>query len=243
MKIGLCTKRLNQSNWYEELKSLGINVVEISGRSAKLYLKESWLEKIKPFLKGYQLSLHSRTTGVFHKNEVFTQAEIGTLKAEIELAKILGINEIIFHLKNDKLSDEEAAQLRKVIDCAKKNNVEMIYESNGILVGEVALDFLSRFPDVNYNLDLGHLSVGVGRKMLGMDLEDFLAKIRDRTVYVHAHGNNGLTDEHKTLREGTLDWRTVLDLLDHSKIRKIISETASKEYDDKNLEDLNNYLS
>jgi sugar phosphate isomerase/epimerase len=43
-------------------------------------------------------------------------------------------------------------------------------------------------------------------------------------LYVHASNNSGQRDEHIGLEDGTLDWRHVLDMLDFSKIVKIIIE-------------------
>jgi hypothetical protein len=38
---------------------------------------------------------------------------------------------------------------------------------------------VEKFPFDGYCLDLGHLNVAVGRKILGMDLMDFINKIKD----------------------------------------------------------------
>ena len=62
-----------------------------------------------------------------------------------------------------------------------------------------------------------------------MDLNEFVDKIKSRVIYVHAHNNNGLHDEHKSLEKGTLDWKFVLDKLDFSKIRKIMMEVRTTE--------------
>jgi len=100
----------------------------------------------------------------------------------------------------------------------------MIYESNGFFYGKTCLDILKRFPKLKYNLDLGHLNTALGNKTLCMSLDEFINKIKDRVVYIHAHNNNGKKDEHVSLEKGTLDWKHVLNMLDLSKIRKIIIE-------------------
>ena len=58
---------------------------------------------------------------------------------------------------------------------------------------------------------------------LGMPVEEFLKKIRNKVVYLHLH-NNGGEDNHQGLDEGNLDWRSILDQLDMKKVGKIISE-------------------
>jgi sugar phosphate isomerase/epimerase len=105
----------------------------------------------------------------------------------------------------------------------------MIYESNHKFYSKTCLDVLNSFPRLNYNLDLGHLNTSIGCKTLGMDLNNFLDKIKSRVVYIHAHNNNGINDEHKSLDKGTLDWREVLNRLNIFKARKIIIEIKTKE--------------
>lgn len=232
-KIGVSTKCLNPKRWYKEIAGCGFKTIEIGKRSAKLYLDPEWIEKkLKPHLKDFDLSLHSGTVKVFTDNPQFTITELNMLKSEVLICEMLGIKELVFHLKHDKLSDDEASQLREVIDFAKEHNIEMIYESNGIIVADVVYDFLERFPDVNYNLDLGHMNNGYGRDMLGCEIDEFVKKIKDRVVYIHAHNNSGKKDSHSSLDDGTLDWKHVFDMLDMSIVKKIIIEIS-------NLDDVN----
>jgi len=69
-----------------------------------------------------------------------------------------------------------------------------------------------------------------------------LFKNKNRVIYIHAHNNNGKIDEHKALSEGTLNWKKILDMLDLTKVKKIISETRSLKDDIKNIKDLKKYL-
>jgi len=86
------------------------------------------------------------------------------------------------------------------------------------------------------------LNTSIGNKKLGMKLDDFLLKVKDRVVYIHAHNNNGKEDEHKSLDEGTLDWVHVLNKLDLKKVRKIIMECRGGESFRKTEKLLKNYL-
>lgn len=241
-KIGITTSIFNQKKWYKEIKDSEYRVLEIGKRTATIYLDPVWIDKIKPFLKDFDLSIHSGTVKVFTENSQFTITELNMLKSEILICEMIGAKELIFHLKHDKLTEKEESELREIIDFSKEHNVEMIYESNGIIVADVALDFLKRFPDINYNLDLGHLNNGYGRGMLGCELDEFINNIKDRVVYIHAHNNSGKKDEHIALRNGTLDWKNVLDLLDLSNVKKIIMEVRTINDINKTKEDLNEYF-
>ena len=240
-KIGITTSTLDQKTWYAQVRAQPYRVLEIGKRSARMYLDPEWVAKITPRLEGFDLSMHSGTTKVFTSNEQFTTTELEVLKSEIVLCGMIGAKELVFHLKHEVLTDDEAYRLRDVVDFAKEHAVEMLYESNGILVADVALDFLKRFPDVNYVLDLGHLNNGYGRGMLGCTIDDFIGRVRDRVVYVHAHNNPGTSDDHRALRDGTLDWRHVLDLLDPDRVRKIIMEVRTLEDILTSKEDLDAY--
>ena len=241
-KIGITTKPFNPKNWYKEIGESGFKVLEIGKRTAKFYLDPEWINKLKPYLEGFDLSLHSGTIKVFTENPQFTITELNMLKSEVLICEMIGAKELIFHLKHDKLTEDEISRLREVIDFAKEHNIEMIYESNGIIVADVVYDFLERFPDVNYNLDLGHMNNGYGRGMLGCEIDEFINKIKDRVVYIHAHNNSGKKDEYKALRDGTLDWKHVLSLLNLSIVKKIMIEIA--DFDDiiKTKTDLKEYF-
>jgi len=228
-KIGLKA----DPTYFDWHKDLGYQVLEIGSKDPSLKLNIIKILDSKRVLEGKELSMHTQTSRVFsckgHGVPEFSYAEIKMLEVEIILCKILGIKELIFHLKVEKLNEEEAKILKKLFSFAKKNGVEMLFESNSKFIGENTLDVLRIFPKLRYNLDLGHLNVGIGTGDLGMEVDDFLDKVKSRVVYIHAHGNNGLKDEHKGLDEGTLDWKHVLDRLDLSKVRKIIMEIRTPE--------------
>ncbi len=74
-----------------------------------------------------------------------------------------------------------------------------------------------------------------------MELDDFLDKIKERVVYVHAHNNFG-EDEHRALDDGSLDWKAVLDKINLAKVRKIIIECRTPENIKKTKKALEKYL-
>lgn len=228
-KLGFKTTNI----FYEGKDKVDFEVLEIITKDPKFEFNIKKVLNIKEFLKGKDLSMHTQTSRIFSCNNYkipsFNEAELGVLKAELIVSKILGIKEFIFHLKQEKLTKQEKEKLKEIFDFAKKNKVEMIYESNKKFYSETCLDVLNSFPQLKYNLDLGHLNTAIGNKTLGMNLNEFIDKIKSRVVYVHAHNNDGVHDEHKSLEKGTLDWKSVLDRLDLSKVHKIIMEVRTTE--------------
>jgi len=228
-KIGLKVENI----FHERKDKIDFEVMEITSKDPKRMFNIKNVMKIKEYLEGKDLSMHTQTSRIFSCNNYkipsFNEAELNVLKAEIIVSKILGIKELVFHLKQKKLTKQEKAKLQEIFDFAEKNKIEMIYESNQKFYSETCLDVLESFPKLKYNLDLGHFNTAIGNKTLGMDLNEFIDKIKSRVVYVHAHNNNGIHDEHNALDNGTLDWKSILDKLDLSKIRKIIMELRTTE--------------
>jgi len=228
-KIGLKIANI----FYEGKDKVDFEVLEITTKDPKFTFNIRKVLNIKEFLKGKDLSMHTQTSRIFSCNKYkipsFNEAELDVLKAELIVSKILGIKEFIFHLKQEKLTKQEKEELKEIFYFARKNKVEMIYESNQKFYSETCLDVLDSFPKLKYNLDLGHLNTAIGNKTLGMHLNEFIDKIKSRAVYVHAHNNDGIHDEHKSLEKGTLDWKSVLDRLDLSEIHKIIMEVRTTE--------------
>ena len=223
-KIGVTSQIIRQAKWYKYVGELGFDAIEINRQNSKLHFNVYFLEKVKRYLEGFDLSLHSGTAGVFQPFESFTKANLATLVAEIDECRYLGARQFVFHLNDGFLSPENKKRLKEVIAYAADSGVDMLYESNSTLVAEYAYDVLDSFPELGYVLDLGHLNNGRGSGKLGCEMDEFVSQVKDRVIYVHASNNSGRRDEHDGLENGTLDWRHVLDMLDLSRIVKIIVE-------------------
>lgn len=223
MKIGLKAEDAFSNKYLKYF-----SIIEINSKDYCFDVNIKRILNTKETLKGKEISMHSQTSRIFSCNHLgypdFNEAELNMLRVEIILCKIMGIKELIFHLKQEKLSNEEAEKLKEILDYADKNNVEPIYEPNGKFIADTCIDVLERFPSLNYCLDLGHFNTAIGNKTLGMPADEFINKIKDRIICIHAHNNNGMDDEHKGINSGTLDWKHILDMLDIKKIRKVIIE-------------------
>ena len=240
--IGATSQVIRASKWYKDVHGLGLDAIEINRRYSKLHLNAYFLEKVRRYLQNFEVSLHSATTGVFQGVESFTQAELKILQAEVDVARFLGAKEIIFHLNGGALQAGNQDRLARVIDYANERGIDLIYESDSALQADFACNVLQTFSEIGYALDLGHLNFGDRNNLLGCEIDEFIARIQDRIVYIHANNNCGTKDEHKGLNDGSLDWRHVFGLLDWRRIRKVIIEVRSGEYLDDTLVELENYL-
>ena len=226
-KIGITTQIIHESKWYKYLNSLGYKTVEINRRNSKLYFDLYFLEKMKRYIRGYDLSIHSGTRGLFHSNASFTNADLAVLTAELDMCSILGIEQFVFHLNCEMLTLENKKRLEDVINYAADLNIMMMYESDSHFTAHDTYDVLESFNDLGYVLDIGHLNNSSGKRLLGCDMDDFIRNVKNRVVYIHASNNCGTRDDHFGLDSGTLDWEHTLDLLDLSKVIKIIIEVRN----------------
>ena len=241
--VGITSQIIHQAKWYKYVGELGFDAIEINRQHSKLHFNLYFLEKVKRYMQGFDLSIHSGTAGIFQPYETFTKANLATLTAEVDVCHFLGARQLVFHLNDGFLSSENKKNLKQVVSYSAELGVEMLYESNSALVADYAYDVLESFPEFGYVLDLGHLNNGYGHGKLGCEIDEFVSQVASRVVYVHASNNSGRCDEHIGLDHGTLDWRDVLDMLDLSNVQKIIVEVRSLEMVEDSSRELMRYLS
>jgi sugar phosphate isomerase/epimerase len=240
--IGVTSQVIRLSKWYKSATQLGFDALEINRRDSKLHLNTFFLEKVKRYLKDLKVSLHSATTGIFQELDSFSEAELAMLHAEVDVSRIFGAKELVFHINPSRLDQRRSRRLRPVVDYAHDNGILPIYESSAGINAKQVLKVLDLFPDIGYALDIGHLNNGWGRNLLGCSIDEFVEAVKHRVVYIHANNNDGIGDQHLGLDHGSLDWRAVLDRLDIHQIRKIIIEVCSADYLDSSRCALRHYL-
>jgi len=219
-KIGFKTWDIS----YNGKGKIDLPVVEITSKDAEFGFRKKSLDKVKILTKGKDLSIHTQTKRVFtDKNKILQELEITTLRAEILACNYLECKELIVHLKQDRLTTREIKLFAELLKFAQKNKVEILYEPNSNFIGKNFLYNLNKFPGLNANLDLCHLEMAIENKTLGMELKDFLKKIKKRVVYIHASGYYK-QKEHYGLNKSKLNWQEILNQLDLSIIKKIIIE-------------------
>jgi sugar phosphate isomerase/epimerase len=97
--------------------------------------------------------------------------------------------------------------LRQIGKCAVEHNVTACLEN---MIG--VKEFLCRFPEelmgmtegiegISMTFDFGHANT-VGK------VNDFLPHVA-KAAHIHIHDNQGVSDEHLALGEGTINWKTV----------------------------------
>jgi len=75
------------------------------------------------------------------------------------------------------------------------------------------------------------IAFDIGHAHIGALIDEFVSKLSDRFIMVHAHDNNGMRDEHLRIGDGTIDWDGFTDQLMELEFRGIyIVESVEKPY-------------
>ena len=177
---------------------------------------------------GY-LAVHGPFIGVSycHDDHLFRAAVRKRMDRTYHMAKELGANILILHsgLHSDVRKFEIYPEWIQITASYWKNEIQR-YANEGItVVLENIVDdtpeFLVRVhdevdhPNLKLCLDTGHVNVWAKSR-----IDEWIEAFGDRIGHVHVHNNNGLSDQHKGIHEGTLDLEAVLQ-----EIVKVAPET------------------
>jgi sugar phosphate isomerase/epimerase len=80
MKIGVSTKIFDFHSWIRGAHETDFDTIEINNRTNNIPFYPEWIKKVKPMLKKFDLSLHTKTCDIFTSNNQFTKTEIETIK-------------------------------------------------------------------------------------------------------------------------------------------------------------------
>ena len=97
-------------------------------------------------------------------------------------------NDIDFYLENNVLSEE--------------NYKNFGYRNYFMMTDYASIMKIKKQLDFNLLLDLGHLYVS--SNSLGLDYEQECNALKEHVKWIHISENNGVVDEHKTLREKSI---------------------------------------
>jgi sugar phosphate isomerase/epimerase len=201
------------------------------------------MDRIEAWLKEYGLALldlHA-SSGVEKKyyslREYERLAGVALVKNRIDMAARLNSGVVILHVPGEPPEETERAlfegQVRKSLDA-----LQAYAENMGVKIALENLDkrnflhiqklFSEYGPDfLGFCYDSGH---GNLYDKAFTDLES----VKDRLISIHLHDNDGLSDQHKPLFSGTVDWKGLAAVMARSAYDKCVSMelmTANAEFD------------
>jgi sugar phosphate isomerase/epimerase len=219
------------------IRSLGADFVEIAmegpGGSAEILMKKR--KQIMKLLKCFDAPAIAHTPYYTELGTPFENIRIAWVaegKRMIDIAKALGMHNIVFHLfcsgmficqdKSKKwVINNFIKSYKELAKYGKKNSVNVAVENSRSGIGsyEDVKYILSKTPNLNFTLDIGHAFARGGMK----DIEKFIKGFGKKIEHIHIHDNHGTSDEHLPLGEGKIDFRKVVKFLKQINYDKTIT--------------------
>lgn len=173
---------------------------------------------------GLLLSLHGPYANIGNLIDGRYEAAIAEHLEAIEVAKQLGAKTYTIHggwIESTYSTDDLFAECRRrvlhalerILDVAgpvkicleNQNNAESAKRKTNCLVSDLHW-FGSRMPQLRYTFDVGHANVTT------LTPAEFLRQLgHERIGLAHVHDNDGKTDQHRSLADGTTDWHAFMD--------------------------------
>jgi sugar phosphate isomerase/epimerase len=182
---------------------------------------------------GLKYSVHApfADINIASPSKLILKATLKRLKQSIENARALNAYRWIFHpgLKTgvsmfypsmDWLQNLKTTRILLKIgsDYGVKMAIENVPEPYPFLMKSVE-DFTKFYDeideDVGLVLDIGHANING-------EIELFLTTFADKIVHIHAHDNNGKSDEHLGIGYGNVNWKHTASLLRQISYDKVV---------------------
>ena len=131
------------------------------------------------------------------------------------LARKYGARHVVYHTTQLGFPSADVEKMRTlaeqnmvdILAMAKEAGINVLienlpYRSSGVplYTNEEYGSFLTRFPEVNSIIDIGHVNIN------GMDIYEFLRQHGKRVKAYHFHNNDGVSDLHNDIHNGTFSY-------------------------------------
>jgi len=206
-----------------EIPSAGTRYIEIVDDGLHVLSKQR-VSTLREIGESYELRyiVHAPFAGVniAVPSRPLLNAILRRLKQSIVNARVLGAKSWIFHpgMKTGismfypgRDWIENLRNVNLIVKFAQDNSVEPILENVTEPFLMKSVDDFKRFydefdGDLRMALDTGHANISGG-------LEDFLTELSGKIAHIHAHDNNGKSDQHLGVGRGTTKWENFADLV------------------------------
>jgi len=194
---------------------------------------------------GYEYTVHAPYTdiNIASLNPYIREASVKAVETSLENARRLGAKTVTFHpgfrgaldiFYPERTTRATHESIRRIMYRARNLGVSVAIENMfpspfsalPYSVEEFEEIFsMPEFSDLGFTLDIGH-----AHTMKQTEL--FLKKLGRKSVVVHLHDNDEVSDLHLGLGEGTVDWMSAIKSLNAQGFRGyIIIESISKVYE------------
>ncbi|MCP4180847.1 MAG: sugar phosphate isomerase/epimerase [bacterium] len=160
-------------------------------------------------------------------------AGVELVKNRLQMIKQLGSYVIIMHAY--EYNDALKKSLDELQPYAEDLNVKIAVENGEFAVlKNIFNDYSPNFIGLCYDSGHGNMLTG------NLGLEN-LNRFKDRLISVHLHDNDGISDQHKPLFTGTINWNNLAKIIAESAYKKHLSlEVSMRNSEIKDKEDFLN---
>jgi len=166
-------------------------------------------------------SVHSPVwdTNLTSESYHIREAVMESLRQSIIFASKLNATHVVVHpgFSQSRTFNKEIAKARskayikELIEFNKDYGMLLLIENVGNAVHSIFtfdeyVNFLNGFPkEAGYLIDIGHAH------MNHWDIEKLLLSVKDRLFAIHIHDNDGISDQHLPIGEGTTNWNSIFN--------------------------------
>jgi sugar phosphate isomerase/epimerase len=138
-----------------------------------------------------------------------------------ELAPLLGPVGIVVHPEYDPRRhvfyrdywlETTVATFEPLARVCNREGIVLSLENTYEQTPDILLELLPRLPGVGFCLDPGHVA-----SFSGTPMKKWLAALGDKVTHLHLHDNDGSSDQHLPLGQGTIDFKSVFRHLNSTK--------------------------
>lgn len=139
----------------------------------------------------------------------------------LEFAAQIGAKQVVLHpgFYGSPAFDKKEAQQRameltaKIADIAKSLGLKLAFENVGyhgqslFTADEYACALNGIDETVGYLIDVGHANIN------GWDVPALIRRVAPRLCGLHIHDNNGNSDQHLPIGDGTMEWNSIYEAM------------------------------
>lgn len=170
---------------------------------------------------GYSIHPPAWDTSLTSENRTIREASFLEYKKAIQFAHMIEAEHVVIHpgfcvspVFDKAIARKRAREaINQLCEIAKPLGVKLAvenvgYKGSSIFTEDEFVYFLDDIDETaGFLLDTGHAYLN------SWDIPKLIRRIHNRLLAIHLHDNGGEKDEHMPIREGTMEWEQIFDVL------------------------------
>lgn len=177
--------------------------------------------KLKDLSVEYTIHPPAWDINLTSENKAIREASYSEYMKAIQFASMIGASHVVIHpgfcfspVFDKKLAQQRATDyIKRLCEIAKPLNVKLAIENVGyngssIFTQNEFISFLENMDEIaGYLIDIGHAHLNE------WDIPQVLKDLKNRILALHIHDNDGTSDDHLPIGEGTIQWKEIFEAI------------------------------